>query len=399
MTGSAHCVIVTASGPRGSREWEGIVNVDRKALKAALLAAKRATSSRPGIPALTGVKITATAHGFELVTTDLEAAYVGHVEATGFGGSWTRLVGRAVLADAIASGPDRIEVDAAGAGGLTVGSATFRGLPVDDFPNLPEPGPVCAVVDAQELRAALAIVEPAASGDYARPIITGVLFEVGDAQGSGTIGLTATDSYRLHHAEVTGATDVGSLGFAPVIPARVLAALGKMIGAKTSGTVTIDRESNGSSVGFTLPDGSRIASRVIEGQFPNYRQLIPDADAAGTVTATYGPALVDVLTRAATMARDTTPVRFDFAAGRIEVSASSPDLGTFAETIDAPEVAEAVTVAFSPVYLGTALAAFGSGTFAVRDGLKPGMVRPLDGPAFALVMPVRLPAPVAEAVA
>jgi DNA polymerase-3 subunit beta len=366
------------------------MNVDRKALKAALAASKRVTSARPGIPALLGVKIEAGAHGLTLTTTDLEASWSAMIPG-GTEYHWAALVPRAMLAEAVKNGPDRIIMRPDDHGGIIIGSGTLRGLPLADFPNLPEPGGVVAVVDAAELRNGLRIVTPAASGDAARPVLTGVFAEITPD----TVTLTATDSYRLHHVEVT-AEPVDYLnphGAAAIIPARVLVALERIIGAKGSGPVTITADD--SHVGFILPDGTRIGSRIIEGTYPNYQQLIPDADLAGTITATYGPDLSDVLERAGTFARDTTPVRFTFRAGiGIDVSASSPDLGSFAEPYPAPEVSEDVACAFNPFYLGQALAAFGAGTFAVRDGLKPGMVRPFAGSGFALVMPVRLPAPV-----
>ena len=131
-----------------------------------------------------------------------------------------------------------------------------------------------------------------------------------------------------------------------------------------------------------------------EGEFPNYRQLLPDQHESRMTVSRQQ--LLDAVRRVGLLARDTTPVRLEFNALGVRLSSSSPDLGQAVETVEARYEGEDLTVAFNPQYLADGLNAAVGDTVRldVRDGLKPGVVRG-DGDEFTyLVMPVRLPAPV-----
>ena len=137
-----------------------------------------------------------------------------------------------------------------------------------------------------------------------------------------------------------------------------------------------------------------LTSRLIEGEFPNYRQLLPEQHESRLTISRQ--ALLDAVRRVGLLARDTTPVRLEFNALGVKLSSSSPDLGQAVETVEARYEGEDLTAAFNPQYLADGLTACHgeSVRLDVRDGLKPGVVRG-DGDEFTyLVMPVRLPASV-----
>ena len=137
-----------------------------------------------------------------------------------------------------------------------------------------------------------------------------------------------------------------------------------------------------------------LTSRLIEGEFPNYRQLLPDQHESRLTISRQQ--LLDAVRRVGLLARDTTPVRLEFNALGVKLSSSSPDLGQAVETVEARYEGEDLTVAFNPQYLADGLTAAHGEMIRldVRDGLKPGVVRG-DGDEFTyLVMPVRLPAAV-----
>ncbi len=137
-----------------------------------------------------------------------------------------------------------------------------------------------------------------------------------------------------------------------------------------------------------------LTSRLIEGEFPNYRQLLPEAyESRLTVSRQQ---LIDAVHRVGLLARDTSPVRLEFNALGVKLSSSSPDLGQAVEAVEARYEGEELTAAFNPTYLADGLAAATGETvrLEVRDGLKPGVVRGESDDLTYLVMPVRLPTPV-----
>ena len=131
-----------------------------------------------------------------------------------------------------------------------------------------------------------------------------MLLELGAGIGDPTSGrMVATDSYRLHVAHVDGSGELSA-----IVPARALAHVAKMLGRKPAGVVSI--AGGESEVRFVLPDGLEIRSRIIDGEFPNYRQLVP-ARGVGTVLRYDLAEFAAALKSAAPYCRDTSPVRFD----------------------------------------------------------------------------------------
>ena len=377
------------------------MRVSTKDLRAALGAVGSAVSSRPGIPALTGVRIVAGAGRLELTTTDLEASAVAEVgaEAEPAGETWSALAPFRMLKDAARSYKgETFSLRPDGAGSLTInGAGSLRLLPLEDFPTWPTPAELVGSFDAGSFRRLVESVAPACSSDEARPVLTGALLEL-DA---GDLKLTATDSYRLHHGELVGTNVDGKA----IVPGRALRSVSKLIGAKGEGTVLVRGDlEQGSALSFEVKlEGRRsvvICSRVIEGEFPNYAQLMPDTGAPEYGRLRYDAgAMAELVGNVAPFCRDTTPARLAFNALGVSMSGSSPDLGEYRGELEADWSGEDVSVAFNPTYLGGALAALADAPapeLLIRDGLKPGVVRS-DGDTLrrsALIMPVRLPTPV-----
>ena len=231
-------------------------------------------------------------------------------------------------------------------------------------------------------RSAADTVVPAASKDYARPVLTGILVELDGTSAR----MVSTDSYRLHVADIAGRGELRA-----IIPGHVIKAIGRAIGRKPAGTVSLAGNAAGDAVRFMLPDGLEVTTREIIGEYPNYRQLLPER---GTGTGVrYGADLADAIKAAEPFAGDTGPVRLavDSVFG-IKLTASSSDAGEWSRELPADVWGESVTVAYNPGYLGAAVAAVGAGaTMELRDGFKPATFRSSDGKRIALVMPVRLP--------
>jgi len=258
-------------------------------------------------------------------------------------------------------------------------SFRLRQLAVDDFPRL-DGGPTAGdgiSIDGDEVTRAIAQVSVAASHDDARPILTGVLFEPNE----GALRLVATDSYRLAVRDLPG-VDPGGSGLVPV---RGLRELGRTIGADKIDVNVGEREAAFSS------DRGSLTVRLIEGAFPNYRQLIPEAHSNRLVVAR--EAIIDAVDRASLVAEDHIPVRLEMSDGGVDVSVTRQEVGGTAERVEGTYNGEKLTIAFNPRYLADGISAIEDDeiVFEVLDGLKPGVLRGASSPDFLyLLMPVRL---------
>jgi DNA polymerase-3 subunit beta len=361
---------------------------DQADLSEALQIVQRGVSTRPGIPALTGVLMEVTSAGsLTLTTTDLEMSARLSVDVqVGEGG--VALVPARLVADTVKSlpqGPVDVDADEARA---TIRCGAYEGalrlLPVEDFPTPLPAGGIRVVAARAGFAEAVGQVARAASRDDARPVLTGVLLEIRPDR----VTLVATDSYRLAIRElVATAADEARA----IVPERALSEAGRAAGALEEGDVEIFVEE--SQVSFEI-GRLTLTSRLIEGEFPNYRQLVPEAY-ENRLTAPRQP-LTDAVRRVGLLARDTSPVRMEFNPLGVKLSSSSPDLGQAVEVVEARYEGEEITAAFNPQYLGDGLAAVTGETVRVevRDGLKPGVVRGESDDFTYLVMPVRLPTPV-----
>jgi DNA polymerase-3 subunit beta len=361
---------------------------DRDALSEALQTVQRGVSSRPGIPALTGVLLEATDEGrLTLTTTDLEmSARLStevQVQEAGVALVPARLLGDTVKS--LSDAPVEFETDQSQAHlRCAAYEGTLRLLPSEDFPGLQEPSGTSITADAGAFAEAVTQVGRAASRDEARPVLTGVLIEV-SREG---VVMAATDSYRLAVRDLLATADGEARA---IVPERALTEAGRAAQAveKSSIEIFVDE----SQVAFRIGQLT-LTSRLIEGEFPNYRQLLPEQHESRLTISRQ--ALLDAVRRVGLLARDTTPVRLEFNALGVRLSSSSPDLGQAVETVEARYEGEDLTAAFNPHYLADGLTACHgeSVRLDVRDGLKPGVVRG-DGDEFTyLVMPVRLPASV-----
>ena len=361
---------------------------DRDDLSEALQTVQRGVSARPGIPALTGVLIEATDEGaLTLTTTDLEVSARLSIEVQ-VGEAGIALVPARLLGDTVKSlsdAPVEFETDQSQA---RIRCAAYEGalrlLPAEDFPAIQPPSGTRIVAETVRFAEAVGQVGRAASRDEARPVLTGILLEV-SREG---VTLVATDSYRLAVRDLV-ATSAGEAK--AIVPERALSEAGRAAQTMEKGHVEVFVDE--SQVSFQVGP-LMLTSRLIEGEFPNYRQLLPEQyESRLTVSRQQ---LIDAVRRVGLLARDTSPVRLEFNALGVKLSSSSPDLGQAVEAVEARYEGEDITAAFNPTYLADGLAAASgeSVRLEVRDGLKPGIIRGESDEFTYLVMPVRLPTPV-----
>jgi DNA polymerase-3 subunit beta len=334
------------------------------------------------------VLLEATGDGeLTLITTDLEVSarlsIAVQVSEPGIALIPARLLGDTVKS--LSNAPVDVETDQSQARiRCAAYEGTLRLLPAEDFPALQEPSGTRLIAEAGAFAEAVNQVGRGASRDEARPVLTGVLLEV-SREG---VVMVATDSYRLAVRELVATADAEARA---IVPERAMSEAGRAAATDEKGSVEVFVDEN--QVSFKI-GGLTLTSRLIEGEFPNYRQLLPESTESRLTISRQQ--LLDAVRRVGLLARDTTPVRLEFNALGVKLSSSSPDLGQAVETVEARYEGEDLTVAFNPQYLADGLTAANGETVRldVRDGLKPGVVHGEGDDFTYLVMPVRLPATV-----
>jgi DNA polymerase-3 subunit beta len=364
-------------------------SISRDRFLAQLGTAVRGASTRSAIQTLSGVLVRAQDGGVELQATDMELGIRVNVDASPERQGTAVLPGRLLL-DVVRSLPkDELSLEYRTSEQdveLVSGPARFhlRTLPVDDFPKLPEPG------DAQSLRVPTAAfvetigrVARSASRDETRPHLTGVLVSASGQE----LRMVATDSYRLSVKETTldEALD-GSLE--ANVPARTLQELSRI--AAGEGGDHIDVVALENQVIFVV-GGVVLSSRLVEGRFPNYQQLLPDSYEHELRVS--GPELLEVVRRISLLAQKNAPLRLRFSDGTLEISAQTPDIGEASESLPVAFSGEALEIGFNPEFLRDGLESAESDDLVLKliSPLRPGLIQSGEGGDFLyLIMPIRL---------
>ena len=365
------------------------VSTSRSELFTELQTVTRAASTRSAVQALSGVQLSAKGGAIELRATDMEIGLrvplEGEVVRDGAVVLPARLlvdVVRALSGDSISLELRASEQDVE----IVAGSATFhiRTLRLEDFPPFPEPETEGKVeVPGPAFVETVLKVARSASRDETRPVLTGILVSASESD----LRMVATDSYRLSVKETKLESPLQG-SFEANVPARALQELSRIVGATDEAELSVAVRTN--QVVFEA-GGIVLSSRLIDGQFPNYRQLLPDAyehelqlDAAE---------IGEVVRRISLLAQKNAPLRLAFSEGEVTVSARTPDVGEARETLPVPFQGEPLEIGFNPEFLRDGLEAVDSGDVLLRliSPLRPGLIEAADGSGFVyLLMPIRL---------
>lgn len=365
------------------------VTAPRDQFLPALQLAGRAVSARSTLPSLGGILFSATDGVLSLRATDMEMSVALEVPGAKVESEGTVLLPGRLVVDVARSLPpgdvtlelrtEQRDVE------LTAGDARFhlRTLPAEDFPRLPEVEGATAKLPAQPLGATIDRVARAASRDEVRPILTGVMVQAEGAM----LTMVATDSYRLSVKHATLETALEQPLEANV-PARALRELARIIAG--GGVEDVEVALSRNQVVFRL-DGIALSSRLIEGQFPSWRQLIPESFEHEVRMPR--EELLEVTKRVSQLAQRNAPLRFAFSEGELTVAAETPDIGDAAEGLPAPYSGEPLEIAFNPQFLIEGIESVEGDEIAIQlsSPLRPGLLRPVGAEDFAyLVMPIRL---------
>ena len=360
----------------------------RDDLAARLALASRAASGKGTIPVLANVLLRAEEGLVELAATDMEVSLRVPLEDAGVEEHGSVVLPRlaADLVRSMSPGPVSI-VHAENEGQVQIsgGGSSFslNCHQSGEYPELPQDGGVGVPMPARAFTECADRVVRAASRDETRPVLTGVLVRMGP----GGLTMAATDSYRLAVRTVPLENPPAEEREA-IIPARAVTEAARLASQAGDAEVEI---ALGESQATIRCGGGRLTTRLIDGQFPDYRQLIP-AEFEQEVRLDRAEFL-GVLTRIGVLAQRTAPLRLSFEQGQLTVATASDQVGEGRESLPVAYAGEPMEIGFNADFLREGVD--GMSGDEVRLGLisplRPGLLRgESDGHRY-LLMPIRLP--------
>jgi DNA polymerase III subunit beta len=360
----------------------------RDELVSKLSVVSRAVSTRAATQALSGILLVADEAGVSLCATDLEMGLKTKLSAEVDGNGSTLLPGRLLAELARSLAEPTVEIESREAERdveIRSGSSSFhlRVLPSEDFPTFPEEEGEPLTIPAAALASTVELVARAASRDDMRPVLTGVLVSAGGSE----MTMVATDSYRLAVKRTELESGIGG-ELEANIPAKALRELGRIVSADGIEAVSVALLRNQAI--FKAGD-IVLNTRLIEGQFPNFRQLLPESYDHDVRLPR--PELLDVTRRVSQLAQRNAPLRLSFAPGELTIAASTPDVGDAEETMPAAFEGEPLEIGFNPDFLREGIESVEGDEVVLRliSPLRPGLLQPVDNEDFRyLVMPIRL---------
>jgi DNA polymerase-3 subunit beta len=370
----------------------------------------RILPTRPTVPVLSGVLLTGSDDGLTISGYDYEVSAEVRVAAE-IASPGSVLVSGRLLSDITKSLPAKpVDVSVDGTRvALSCGSARFS-LPtmaVEDYPTLPSLPDETGVVASDLFAQAIGQVAVAAGRDDTLPMLTGIRVEISGDK----VVLAATDRFRLAVRELTWSTPSADIEAAVLVPAKTLAEAAR---AGSDGADVHLSLGAGAAVGKDgllgiRSNGKRTTSRLLDAEFPKFRQLLP---AEHTAIATVGVAeLTEAIKRVALVADRGAQVRMEFTEDSLRLSAGGEDaVGRAEEDLPVEFSGDPLTIAFNPTYLTDGLGSLHSAKvlFGFTTSSRPAVLRPVSdddetyvgsgGPFPAaqtdyvyLLMPVRLP--------
>ena len=371
------------------------LRVERDAFADAVVWTARSLPARPPMQVLLGLLLETSDDGLSVSGFDYEVSSRIRVDVSTADPGRVLVPGR-LLADIVRSLPlQPVDLRLEGTRVvLTCGAARFTlpTLPVEDYPTLPAMPATAGALESDVFAAAVAQVALAAGRDDTLPVLTGVRLEIEGDQ----LTLAATDRYRLAVRTLPWRPRIPELSATAVIPARTLADTAKALTGGPEVLLALSTAGAGEGmIGFE-GGGRRTTSRLLEGEFPKYRSLLPSESSAVAEVVT--GALSEAVKRVALVAARNAPVRFGFSADGVVLEAGGADDAQASERLECGWEGEPMSIAFNPQYLldGLAAADSDSTVLSFTGPTRPAVLtgkRPAPGEVADyryLLMPVRL---------
>jgi DNA polymerase-3 subunit beta len=358
----------------------------RDELVSKLSIVSRAVSTRAATQALSGILLSASEGEVAMAATDGEMGLRTGMAAEVSGNGSVLLPGRLLSELARSLGDADVEIELRESERdvqIRSGGSSFhlRVLPSEDFPNLPEEGSEPLKIPATALAETVELVARAASRDDMRPVLTGVLVTAAGQE----MTMVATDSYRLAVKRTDLENAIGG-ELEANIPAKALRELGRLVAELDDVAVSLLPNQAVFRAGDVL-----LNTRLIDGQFPNFRQLLPESYEHDVRLPR--SEFLEVARRVSQLAQRNAPLRLSLSQGELKISASTPDVGDAEETMPAAFEGEPLEIGFNPEFLRDGIESVEGDEVMLRliSPLRPGLLQPVDNEDFRyLVMPIRL---------
>jgi DNA polymerase III subunit beta len=359
--------------------------ISKEAFLDGLQKVQHVVSSRTTLPILSNVLLVARDGRLQFTTTDLDVGITGSVEAQVEKEGATTLPAKRLvnIVRELPASEVEVSVDAKNHASIRSGPSFFKiiGLSEAEFPPLPDfEGAKEFRIPQQTLKDGLKKTSYAISTDETRYVLNGIFTSFRE----GKMTLVATDGRRLAMVDsdlefpASHETDV-------IIPTKAVQELQRLLG--DSGEVIVKLSDN--QVSFTVGD-SLLASKLIEGNYPNYRQVIPGDSNERVVISR--EALLETVRRVSLLSSDkSNSVKLVFSENHIEVTANSPDVGEAQESMDVIYSGPAMQIAFNPEFLQAPLRNLDSDEVFLDliDEMSPGVLR-IEGTFLYVLLPMRV---------
>jgi DNA polymerase-3 subunit beta len=369
---------------------------EKKELQNGVSAVERIVATRSTLPIIGNILFEATKNALKLSANNLEIGVEVGIKAN-ISREGAVLLPAKTLSEMVARLPDSPIGFKLGENGRVrvsygLSSFTINSLPPDEFPSLPKvKGGKSFSLLSEVLTSMIRQTIFACSSGEEKQVLTGVLVELGKsplAADSSNLRLVATDGYRLaRRGEKVDLAGVGEGSF--VVPARALQELSRIIEGKPSEKVLVSASTE--QISFQCGN-VYLVSRLIAGQFPDYRQVIPKRASIKLVLET--EEALHAAERAAVVASGSANItRIEVKTGKMYLTAHTPDVGSIDEVLSAEvKGEEKIQVSFNIRLIIDALKVLNSQkvVFELSQGLSPGLIRPEGGADFIyIVMPIR----------
>lgn len=355
-----------------------------------LQAVQNIVSTRTTLPILSNVLLQAAENRLDLTATDLDVTISCSVEANvSRAGAATVPVKKLFgIVRELAAPEIEMEVDDKHACSLTAGASYYKinGLAAEEFPPMPQFAEKSKIMVGQDkLKAMLRKTAFAISMDETRFVLNGIFFSFKDDK----MTMVATDGRRLALADED--VELGPESQAEfIVPTKAINELGRLVQAK--GAVEIRATEN--QVAFSLKaengSGVLIISKLVEGNYPNYRQVIPGETKERIALGR--EELLHALRRAEIMTSEkSNSVKLSFGKNNLAITANTPEVGEGRESIAINYKGREMAIAFNPAYLMDPLKALDEDEVYIEliDELSPGVVK-VNGPFLYVLMPMRM---------
>jgi DNA polymerase III subunit beta len=342
-------------------------------------------SLRTTLPILSNVLIKAEPSGLQLTTTDLDIGVRTTVDAEVSRSGATTLPARKLymIIRELAASEIELEVDDSHHASIRCGTSFFKiaGLPEEEFPAFPKlDGKKHFKIEQKLVRDIFRKTAFAMSTDETRYVLNGLLVSFGDSK----LTVVATDGRRLALVEQEVDFPKANSGEA-IVPSKAIGEVQRLL--KDKGDLQITLTEN--QIGFEI-DGTLLISKLIEGNYPNYRQVIPNE--VEEHISLERETLLQALRRASLLTSEkSNSVKLRFSKNSLIISSNTPEVGEAHETIAINYKGKEVSIAFNPIYMMDCLRNLDNDEVFLDlvDELSPGVVK-INGPFLYVLMPMRM---------